>query len=100
MFGGPIKRNKMFAFAAYQRWEADQTQSNTQATVPTAANLTGDFSVHGRRSRRYRQQSLQFNSRPDSAGRPANRHSTGGKQICDAADVHRAGAGTAKVSAA
>ncbi len=45
VFGGPIKRNKMFAFAAYQRWDADQTQSNTQATVPTAANLTGDWSV-------------------------------------------------------
>ncbi|MGA3131412.1 MAG: carboxypeptidase regulatory-like domain-containing protein [Terracidiphilus sp.] len=44
-FGGPIKRNKMFAFAAYQRWKADQTQSNTQATVPTAANLSGDFSA-------------------------------------------------------
>ncbi len=45
VFGGPVKRNKMFAFAAYQRWDAAQTQSNTQATVPTAANLTGDFSV-------------------------------------------------------
>ncbi|MGB0053165.1 MAG: carboxypeptidase regulatory-like domain-containing protein, partial [Terracidiphilus sp.] len=44
-FGGPIKRNKMFAFAAYQRWKADQSQSATSATVPTAANLTGDFSV-------------------------------------------------------
>ena len=43
-FGGPIKRNKMFAFAAYQRWKADQSQSNTQATVPTAANLAGDWS--------------------------------------------------------
>ncbi len=30
-FGGPIKRNKLFAFAAYQRWKADQSQSNTQA---------------------------------------------------------------------
>jgi hypothetical protein len=44
-FGGPIKRNKMFAFAAYQRWKADQSQSATSATVPTAANLTGDFSA-------------------------------------------------------
>ena len=43
-FGGPIKRNKMFAFAAYQRWIADQSQSQTQATVPTAANLAGDWS--------------------------------------------------------
>ena len=44
-FGGPVIRNKMFAFAAYQRTVARQTQSNTQATVPTAANLQGDFSV-------------------------------------------------------
>lgn len=44
-FGGPIKRNKMFAFAAYQRWKADQSQSATSATVPTAANLTGDYSA-------------------------------------------------------
>lgn len=44
-FGGPIIRDKMFGFAAYQRTVAKQTQSNTQATVPTAANLQGDFSV-------------------------------------------------------
>jgi hypothetical protein len=44
-FGGPIKRNKLFAFAAYQRWIARQSQSATQATVPTAANLAGDYSV-------------------------------------------------------
>jgi Carboxypeptidase regulatory-like domain len=44
-FGGPIKRNKMFAFAAYQRTKADQTQASTQATVPTAANLGGDWST-------------------------------------------------------
>jgi hypothetical protein len=44
-FGGPIKRNKMFAFAAYQRTKADQSQASTQATVPTAANLNGDWSA-------------------------------------------------------
>ncbi len=44
-FGGPIKRNKMFAFAAYQRWVAKQAQASTSATVPTAANLLGDYSV-------------------------------------------------------
>jgi hypothetical protein len=44
-FGGPIKRNKMFAFAGYQRTENRQAQASTQATVPTAANLAGDFSV-------------------------------------------------------
>ncbi|MGD0295270.1 MAG: carboxypeptidase regulatory-like domain-containing protein [Terracidiphilus sp.] len=44
-FGGPIKRNKMFAFAAYQRWVAKQSQSSTQATVPTAQNLAGNWST-------------------------------------------------------
>jgi hypothetical protein len=44
-FGGPIKRNKLFAFAAYQRWKEDSTQASTQAQVPTAANLAGDWSV-------------------------------------------------------
>jgi hypothetical protein len=44
-FGGPIKRNKMFAFAAYQRTKADQSQASTQAQVPTAANLAGDWST-------------------------------------------------------
>src|ERR1035438_2705332 len=34
----------MFAFAAYQRWVAKQTQAITQATVPTANNLAGDWS--------------------------------------------------------
>jgi hypothetical protein len=44
-FGGPIKRNKLFAFAAYQRLKNDQSQASTEAFVPTAANLLGDFSV-------------------------------------------------------
>ncbi len=44
-FGGPILRDKLFAFAAYQRLEADQSTATTQAHVPTAANLAGDFSV-------------------------------------------------------
>lgn len=44
-FGGPIKKDKMFAFAGYQRLDYTKKQSNTQATVPTVANLAGDFSV-------------------------------------------------------
>lgn len=44
-FGGRIIRDKLFAFAGYQRTKADQTQASTQAYVPTAANLQGDFSV-------------------------------------------------------
>src|SRR6202034_4633373 len=44
-FGGPIIHDKLFAFAGYQHLHADQTQSSTEAFVPTAANLAGDFSV-------------------------------------------------------
>jgi len=44
-FGGPIKRDKLFAFAAYQRLKNDQSQASTEANVPTAANLAGDFST-------------------------------------------------------
>ena len=44
-FGGPILRDKLFAFAGYQRSESKQSQPATKATVPTAANLAGDFSV-------------------------------------------------------
>ena len=44
-FGGPIIKNKLFAFAAYQRTQASQSQASTEAHVPTAANLAGDFSV-------------------------------------------------------
>lgn len=44
-FGGPIVRNKLFAFAGYQRTQSKQSQAAVKATVPTAANLAGDFSV-------------------------------------------------------
>jgi hypothetical protein len=44
-FGGPILRNKLFAFAGYQRTQSNQSQAATQAFVPTAANLAGDWSV-------------------------------------------------------
>jgi hypothetical protein len=44
-FGGPILRDKLFAFAGYQRSESKQSQASVQAFVPTAANLAGDFSV-------------------------------------------------------
>ncbi len=43
--GGPIKRDKLFAFAGYQRHYQTQGQSNKEAYVPTAANLAGDYSV-------------------------------------------------------
>jgi hypothetical protein len=44
-FGGPIKKDKLFAFAGYQRLIYNKSQSNTTAYVPTAANLSGDFST-------------------------------------------------------
>ena len=44
-FGGPIKRDKLFAFAGYQRHVYTKQQASTQAHVPTAANLAGDYSV-------------------------------------------------------
>jgi hypothetical protein len=44
-FGGKILRDKLFAFAGYQRLHNDQSTAATQAHVPTAANLLGDFSV-------------------------------------------------------
>ncbi|HVU45633.1 MAG TPA: carboxypeptidase-like regulatory domain-containing protein [Terracidiphilus sp.] len=44
-FGGPIIRNKLFGFAAYQRTVAYQKQASKQATVPTADNMLGDFSA-------------------------------------------------------
>ena len=43
-FGGPILRNKLFFFGSYQGTQSrDVTQANS-ATVPTAAELSGDFS--------------------------------------------------------
>ena len=44
-FGGKILRDKLFAFAGYQRLESKQNSASTQAQVPTAANLLGDYSV-------------------------------------------------------
>jgi hypothetical protein len=44
-FGGRIITDKLFFFGGYQRLKADQSQSLTQAFVPTPANLLGDFSV-------------------------------------------------------
>ncbi len=44
-FGGKIIRDKLFAFAGYQRQQTKQSQSSVTAFVPTPANLLGDFSV-------------------------------------------------------
>jgi hypothetical protein len=44
-FGGPIIRNKLFAFAAFQHSYASSSSATQNAYVPTAANLLGDFSA-------------------------------------------------------
>jgi hypothetical protein len=44
-FGGPILRDRLFAFAGYQRTDAKQSQAATKAQIPTAANLAGDWST-------------------------------------------------------
>ncbi len=44
-FGGRIKRDKLFAFAGYQRLEAKQATALNTMYIPTAANLAGDWSV-------------------------------------------------------
>ena len=98
-FGGPIKRNKMFAFAAYQR-----TQGRSVAVEHAGHGAHGGqpdwrFFRHRRRSRRYRQQSMQLNTCAHPAGRSAHRRGSGGKQISNTADLQRAGAGTAEIPA-
>jgi hypothetical protein len=44
-FGGPIKHNKLFAFAGYQRLKADQSTNPLEMYIPTTANLAGDWSA-------------------------------------------------------
>jgi hypothetical protein len=51
-FGGPVRipflyngRNKLFFFAGYQFEKSDSTAATSNAYVPTAANLLGDFST-------------------------------------------------------
>lgn len=45
VLGGPIKRDKLFFFAAYQRTVTHSKSSDRTAHVPSAANLAGDFSA-------------------------------------------------------
>ena len=43
--GGPIIRNKLFAFGAFQRSVAKSSQTTQKVYVPTANNLAGDFTA-------------------------------------------------------
>ena len=43
--GGPVVRNRLFFFAAYQRTRARQVTADNVAFVPTAAMLAGDFTA-------------------------------------------------------
>jgi hypothetical protein len=43
--GGPIRKNKMFAFGTYQRLWNRQQAGSSQIFVPTDAQRTGDFSA-------------------------------------------------------
>ena len=45
-FGGPIKRDKLFFFADYQGYRQTQGYPVGPFSVPTAAELTGDFSAN------------------------------------------------------
>ena len=44
-FGGKILRDKLFAFAGYQRTQNSQSQPASSANIPSQANLAGDFSA-------------------------------------------------------
>ena len=44
-FGGPIKRDRLFFFGAYQQTETTQQPASLLARVPTAQMLAGDFTT-------------------------------------------------------
>ncbi len=44
-FGGRVIRDRLFFFAGYQRLNSSASSASSQAQVPTAANMLGDFSV-------------------------------------------------------
>lgn len=66
-FGGPIKRNRLFSFTSYERWD-DKRPISIVRTVPTELERRGDFSqsvLNGR----VRSVFNPFASTLDAAGR-------------------------------
>ena len=51
VFGGPIRKDKLFFFGGYQGTTTRQTPLAVQAFVPTAAMKMGDFSVFASKNR-------------------------------------------------
>ena len=45
MLGGPIVKDRIFFFGAYQGTRATQTPADIVTFIPTAAMLAGDFST-------------------------------------------------------
>ncbi len=43
--GGPIKKDKLFFFVAYQKQDLSEASVSNQVTLPTAAELQGNFSA-------------------------------------------------------
>ena len=72
--------------------KADQSQASTEAFVPTAANLAGDFSVTDGPN-------CEASGKFVSAGRPADRGEFARRRLSNSSHVQRASTGVAKVSA-
>lgn len=43
--GGPVKKDKLFFFLAYQKQQLSEQAASSQVTLPTSAELQGDFSA-------------------------------------------------------
>ncbi len=89
----------MFAFAAYQRSDAKQSQASTQATVPTAANLTGDCSATDGAPGVTGSNPCNSTRAPIPLVDPLTGTALAGNKYAVTADLSRTGAGAAEVSA-